>query len=90
MGMFHLSSDLHTPLPEPVPLSRIRYYLSFLGQRWGMGSPRFSQNQVVEWSRRIAKAGGVITWDVPIQKSGLILEPFIEQLTAVGKAISGR
>jgi hypothetical protein len=62
------------------------HILSFLGQRWGMGSPRFSQEQVVEWSRRITEAGGVITWDVPIQRSGLISQPFMDQLTAVGKA----
>jgi len=69
-----------------MPLSRIRYYLSFLGQRWGMGSPRFSVDQVVEWSRKITEAGGVVTWDVPIQKSGLISQPFMDQLAAIGKA----
>ncbi len=63
------------------------HILSFLGERWGMGSPRFSEEQVVKFSRRITDTGGVITWDVPIQKSGLISQPFIEQLTAVGEAI---
>jgi len=66
------------------------HILSFLGQRWGMGSPRFSTEQVVGWSRRIAEAGGVITWDVPIQKSGLISQPFMDQLAAVGKAFAVR
>ena len=70
-----------------MPLSRIRYYLSFLGQRWGMGSPRFSVDQVVEWSRKITEAGGVVTWDVPTQRSGLISQPFMDQLTAIGKAL---
>jgi hypothetical protein len=63
------------------------HILSFLGQTWGTGSPRFSPEQVVAYSRRIAGAGGVITWDVPIQSSGLISQPFIDQLTAVGKAM---
>lgn len=66
------------------------HILSFLGQRWGMGSPRFTTEQVVEWSRGITKKGGVITWDVPIQKNGLISQPFIDQLTAVGKALGRR
>jgi hypothetical protein len=28
----------------------------------------------------------VITWDVPIQKSGLIPEPFVAQLRSIGRA----
>jgi len=63
------------------------HILSFLGQRWGMDSPRFSKDQVVKWSREINRHRGVITWDVPIQPTGLILEPFIDRLTAVGKAL---
>jgi hypothetical protein len=46
--------------------------------------------QVVKWSQGIRKQGGVITWDVPIQPTGLIARPFIDQLTAVGKALGPR
>jgi alpha-L-fucosidase len=63
------------------------HVLSYLGARWGMGLPRFSEEQVVTWSRKIASSGGVITWDVPVQRNGLISQPFIDQLTAVGKAL---
>ena len=66
------------------------HVLSYLGQKWGTGFPRFSEEQVVEWSRRIGKTGGVITWDVPIQPNGLISQPFIDQLTAVGKTLGRR
>jgi alpha-L-fucosidase len=66
------------------------HILSFLGKRWGMGSPRFSKEQVVKWSQDIRSKGGVITWDVPIQSNGLISQPFMDQLTAVGKALGGR
>jgi alpha-glucosidase len=66
------------------------HILSFLGQRWGMGSPRFTTEQVVEWSRKITEAGGAVTWDVPIQRSGLISQPFMDQLTAIGKALGRR
>jgi CubicO group peptidase (beta-lactamase class C family) len=63
------------------------HILSFLGEKWGMGSPRFSAEQVVKWSQGIRKQGGAITWDVPIQPSGLIAQPFIDRLAAVGKAL---
>jgi Alpha-L-fucosidase len=61
--------------------------LSFLGATWGKGELRFSTEDVVKHSKRIAQLGGVITWDTPIQKNGVIAPQFIEQLTAVGKAL---
>jgi alpha-L-fucosidase len=64
------------------------HVLSYLGQRWGMGTPRFSAEQVVQWSRSICRQGGVITWDAPIQANGLIPQPFVDQLAAVGKALA--
>lgn len=64
------------------------HVLSYLGQRWGMGEPRFSTKDVVRWSRERTRNGGVITWDVPIQSNGLISQPFIDQLTVVGKALN--
>ncbi len=66
------------------------HILSYLGERWGMGSPRFDTEQVVKWSQDINKKGGAITWDVPIQPEGLMSQPFIDQLTAVGKALKER
>jgi alpha-L-fucosidase len=64
------------------------HILSFLGEHWGRGTPRFKTEQVVQWSRAIHDKGAVITWDVPIQPDGLISQPFIEQLAAVGKALN--
>jgi hypothetical protein len=52
-----------------------------------MGSPRCPTEQVVKWSQGIRKQGGAITWDVPIQPSGLIAQPFLDQLAAVGKVL---
>jgi len=66
------------------------HILSYLGRTWGMGSPRFATMQVVKWSQGIRKQGGAITWDVPIQPNGLIAQPFIGQLTAVGKTLGPR
>lgn len=64
------------------------HYLSFLGQRWGMGSPRFTTDQIIEWSKEVQKERGVITWDTPIQVNGLYSQQFIEQLKAIGKAMN--
>jgi hypothetical protein len=66
------------------------HVLSFLGKTWGMGEPRFTAEQVVKFSRTIQEAGGVITWDVPVQLNGLISQPFLEQLAAVGKALAAK
>ncbi len=63
------------------------HVLTFLGQRWGGGAPRFSTDQITKWSRNIREKGGVITWDTPIQKNGLIAPEFIEQLKSIGAAM---
>lgn len=64
------------------------HVLSFLGERWGMGSPRYSTERAIEFSRAVADAGGVITWDVPVQRGGTIAEPFVAQLKAIGQALA--
>jgi hypothetical protein len=63
------------------------HVLSFLGARWGMGDPRFTSDQVVDFSKKLRGAGAAVTWDTPVQRNGLIAAPFIDQLTAIGKAI---
>jgi hypothetical protein len=63
------------------------HVLTFMGEKWGMGAPRFTAGQAVEFSRKVADAGGVITWDVPVQNSGLLAGPYLERLAAVGHAL---
>ena len=60
--------------------------LSYLGRTWGMGEPRFTAEQAVQYSGIVWKAGGAITWDVPLEKGGRIAKGFVEQLSAIGKA----
>ncbi|HOK95821.1 MAG TPA: alpha-L-fucosidase [Anaerohalosphaeraceae bacterium] len=64
------------------------HVLSYLGQTWGMGQPRFSAEQVSEWSRRIVQYQGAVTWDVPIQPSGLMAQVFMDQLKVIGAAVA--
>lgn len=59
--------------------------LSHLGEKWGMGSPRFPTEQVVAWVRKLEDQGGAFTWDVPVEANGHISPPFIDQLTAIGR-----
>jgi alpha-L-fucosidase len=64
--------------------------LSYLGQTWGKGQPRYSDlnTVVIPWTIKLVQAGGAMTWDVPVQRNGIISDPFMEQLRAIGKAIA--
>ncbi|HUT33230.1 MAG TPA: hypothetical protein VNE39_07115 [Planctomycetota bacterium] len=62
--------------------------LSYLGSTWcGGQEPRFGDDLAAAYTRYVTSKGGVVTWDAPILKSGLIPQPFVAQLTAVGRAI---
>jgi hypothetical protein len=63
------------------------HMLSYLGQTWGMGAPRFTSEQAIEYTRKVRQAGGAVTWDVPVELNGAIPQPFLDQLTAIGRAI---
>jgi hypothetical protein len=60
--------------------------LSYLGERWGQGAPRFKEEDVVKYTRAVVAAGGAVTWDVPIQRGGTIGPEFIEHLKIAGNA----
>jgi Alpha-L-fucosidase len=64
------------------------HVLSYLGATWGMGEPRFTSAQVVEFTGRLRKAGAAVTWDVPVQKNGRIPDAFVEQLSAIRQALT--
>jgi alpha-L-fucosidase len=61
--------------------------LSYLGRTWGRGEPRFSNEQAIQYSQTVRATDGAITWDVPVQLDGLIPEPFLVQLRAIGSAL---
>jgi hypothetical protein len=61
--------------------------LSYLGQTWGMGEPRFTADQVIGFTRKIRQAGGAVTWDVPVGIDGAISGVFLDQLAALSKAL---
>ncbi|HET9571669.1 MAG TPA: BNR-4 repeat-containing protein [Bacteroidales bacterium] len=62
------------------------HILSYLGERWGMGNPRYDADRVIAWSKQLWENDGAITWDIPIQNNGLLRADFMEQIKAVGAA----
>jgi alpha-L-fucosidase len=66
---------------------RARYHvLSYLGESWGQGQPRFPPELVAGYTRHVVGKGGVVSWDVPITSGGIIPEPFLRQLEHVARS----
>jgi hypothetical protein len=62
-----------------------RYHiLSYLGSAWGTGSPRFSDDLAAAYTVEVVGKGGVVTWDIPIGANGLLPQPCVNQLAAIG------
>ena len=60
------------------------HVLSFLGETWGMGEPRFPDELAAGYTRYLAEKGGMITWDIRLNRDGSIPESFFNQLIAIG------
>jgi hypothetical protein len=64
------------------------HMLSYIGRYWYWSKlPRFTDQEVIDITRRITDRGGVVTWDVMIQPDGKIAEPMFKSLLAVGRAM---
>jgi hypothetical protein len=74
----------------PSKVGDAQYHvLTFLGQMWRRGTPRFPDDLAVGYTKFVTAHDGAITWDVPIEPSGLIPQAFVEQLQAIGEASEG-
>lgn len=63
--------------------------LTYLGKTWCNGDrPQLPDDKIIALTRQLADKGGVVTFDVPIEKSGLIPQPFVEQLRAIGSSLA--
>jgi hypothetical protein len=59
----------------------VQYHvLSYLGERWGGGHPRFVDEFPAAYTRDVNRKEGVVTWEVPILDDGSIPAPFLRQL----------
>ncbi|MFI4910099.1 MAG: alpha-L-fucosidase [Sedimentisphaeraceae bacterium JB056] len=87
----YIAGEVNKSLPEVferwVNDSQL-HILSFLGNTWGAGTPRFTDELVAAYTKYVSLHEGVVTWDVPIQRNGLIPEAFIEQLKFISDSVS--
>lgn len=56
------------------------HVLSYLGDWWGAGAPRFPDAFAEGYTRHINQLGGAVTWDIPIGHQGEIPADFRRQL----------
>lgn len=63
------------------------HVLSFLGESWGLGEPRFADEFVTGYTKDVVSKGGVVSWDVPINKDGSIPAKFLAQLKNINNAL---
>jgi hypothetical protein len=68
---------------------KARYHsLCYLGEDWGKGdAPRFPNELVAGYTKHVLSKGGVMSWDVPVEFSGLIRAPFMDQLSAIRESM---
>jgi len=61
------------------------FFLTFLGQWWGWGAPRFPDELVYGYTKHIINRGGKMTWDMPIGTNGLIDKDALRQIKLLKK-----
>jgi len=63
------------------------HVLTYLGHWWGEGPIRLDIDSAAGYTNHINKYDGVVTWDIPITRNGLIPEPFLEILAGIGSRV---
>ncbi len=63
------------------------HVLTIMGEWWGKGPVRFPDELTIGYTKFINSKGGVVTWDLPLTRAGLIDESFRPQLAALGAAL---
>ncbi len=62
------------------------HLLTFMGPYWGRGVPRFPDEMVIGYTKHINALGGVVSWDVPTSREGIVPDAFMQQLRALRDA----
>jgi hypothetical protein len=68
---------------DKIPL----HFLTFLGEFWGIGEPRFPVEVVTGWTQHINNLGGTVSWDCPVTDSGAIPDKVYEQLSVLSSKV---
>lgn len=88
-GALHVGH--YAPGGFALPLAKVgeaQYHaLTFLGQYWRVGPPRFPDALAIGYTQFVIGFGGVLTWDVPIGQDGLIPGDCLRQLRVIGAAV---
>jgi alpha-L-fucosidase len=67
---------------------RVRLHvLTYLGRKWGLGEPRFTDGTITQFAAQIASLGGFLSLDLPPEPDGRIPEAFLPQLKLIGESI---
>lgn len=61
------------------------HILSYLGDFWGGGEPRFPDALAAGYTKYIMEKGGIVTWDIRLNLDGSIPESFFNQLKAIDR-----
>jgi hypothetical protein len=64
------------------------HYLTFLGEFWGIGEPRFPVKLVTGWTQHINNLGGTVSWDIPLTDTGAIPDKVYSQLEAISYQVN--
>lgn len=94
----YISGEVNNPpsgwwigIDDPIKLGTYDgaqcHVLTYLGDSWGGGSPRFSDAEALTHTRKVTDSRGAITWDVPITPEGVIPAEFITQLKIIGAGL---
>jgi hypothetical protein len=63
------------------------HILTIMGEWWGQPPLRFPDELTIAYTKFINRKGGVISWDAPLTKGGLVDPEFWPQVLALGNAI---
>ena len=61
---------------------------SYLGTSWAKYPIRFSDELAVKYTCDVVNPGGVVMWDLPLLKSGVIPDEFFRQAKTIGQAVA--
>ncbi len=64
------------------------HFLNFLGEWWGTGEPRFSDELVSSWTKHVIDHSGAVTWDLPLSDEGIIPENYFKQVKALSESMN--
>jgi hypothetical protein len=76
------------PVCPGLRVNQAQYHiLSYLGENWSRGKPRFADEFVVGYTKDVTNKGGVVTWDVPTDLKGHIPDEYVHQLKLLGRNV---